>query len=64
MSTSKAKPKDIDPQDLDTAEAKLLDAETPGFEASFTLDEAQEAGAFREDALSEHDAKESIVDLP
>ena len=53
------KPKDIDPQDIDIVAAKFLDAQTPGFEAEFTLDEAEEAGAFVEDALSEADAKES-----
>lgn len=60
MNTSKAK--DIEPADIDIIEAKLLDAATPGFEAAFTLDEAEEAGAFREDALSEKDAKESSVE--
>lgn len=58
------KAKDIDPADLDIIEAKFLDATTPGFEAAFTLDEAEEAGAFREDALSEQDAKESAVEHP
>ena len=58
---SNPKPKDIDPQDIDIIESKFLDAQTPGFEAAFTLDEAEEAGAFVEDALSESDAKESAV---
>ena len=61
MSTPKAK--DIDPADIEIIEAKLRDALTPGFEAEFTLDEAEEAGAFREDALSEADAKESAIEV-
>ena len=58
---SNPKPIDIDPQDIDIIEAKFLDAQVPGFEAVFTLDEAEEAGAFVEDALSESDARESAV---
>jgi hypothetical protein len=42
---------------------KLADAETPGFLAEFDPEEAELAGAFREDALSEEDAIESAVDL-
>ncbi len=61
MSTPKAK--DIDPADIEIIEAKLLDALTPGFEVEFTLDEAEEAGAFWEDALSEQDAKESAIEV-
>ena len=60
---SKPKAKDIDPADIEIIEAKLADALTPGFEAEFTLDEAEEAGAFREDALSEADAKESAIEV-
>lgn len=53
-------PADIDPQDIDVIAAKFLDAQnTPGFAPTFTLDEAEEAGAFREEALSEEDAQES-----
>ena len=53
-------PLDIDPQDIDIIAAKFLDAQhTPGFAPAFTLDEAEEAGAFREEALSEEDARES-----
>lgn len=53
-------PPDIDPQDIDIIAAKFLDAQnTPGFAPAFTLDEAEEAGAFREEALSEEDARES-----
>ena len=42
---------------------KLLDALVPGFAAEFDPDEAQRAGAFAEDALSEADAADSAVDL-
>ena len=60
---SNSKPQDIDPQDIDIIAAKFLDAEKPGFEAVFTLDEAEEAGAFREDALSEQEARDSAEEL-
>ena len=42
---------------------KLRDALTPGFVAEFDPDEAQRAGAFVEDALSERDAADSAPDL-
>ena len=42
---------------------KLIDAMTPGFQAEFDPDEADQAGAFIEDALSEEDAMASDVDL-
>ncbi len=42
---------------------KLSDAMTPGFEVDFDPDEAERAGAFTEDALSEADALDSSVDL-
>jgi hypothetical protein len=42
---------------------KLLDALTPGYQAEFDPDEAEQAGAFVEDALSEQDAAESDIDL-
>ena len=41
---------------------KLLDAETPGFQAEFDPLEAEKLGAFTEDALSEQDALESSID--
>lgn len=41
---------------------KLRDAETPGFWAEFSPDEAELAGAFEEDALSEEDAVETDID--
>lgn len=42
---------------------KLTDAETPDFEVDFDPDEADRAGAFVEDALTEKDARESVIDL-
>lgn len=42
---------------------KLMDAKTPGFGAEFSPDEAELAGAFEEDALTEKDAVESAIDL-
>jgi hypothetical protein len=36
---------------------------TPGYQAEFDPDEAEQAGAFVEDALSEQDAVESDIDL-
>jgi hypothetical protein len=41
---------------------KLRDAETPGYEVEFDPDEAERL-AFREDALSDEDARESAADL-
>ncbi|MEQ1620623.1 MAG: conjugal transfer protein TraD [Methylococcales bacterium] len=41
---------------------KLKDVGTPGFQAEFDPDEAERAGAFYEDALSEQDALDSDVD--
>ena len=41
---------------------KLRDAETPGYEVAFDPDEAERI-AFREDALSDEDARESVEDL-
>ena len=42
---------------------KLADALTPGFEAEFDPEEAERAGAFREDALSALDAAASTDDV-
>ena len=41
---------------------KLRDAETPGYEVAFDPDEAERI-AFREDAMSDQDARDSVVDL-
>ncbi|MGL5335203.1 MAG: conjugal transfer protein TraD [Enterovibrio sp.] len=42
---------------------KLVDALLPGYQAEFAPDEAELAGAFVEDALSEEDALDSCMDL-
>jgi hypothetical protein len=42
---------------------KLTDALTPGYQAEFDPEEAERAGAFTEDALSEQDAAGSSDDL-
>lgn len=42
---------------------KLRDAMIPGFEVEFDPDEAERAGAFVEDALSEADARDGAIDL-
>lgn len=47
----------------DAIREKLIDAMTPGYQAEFDPIEAERAGAFEEDALSEADALESQVDL-
>ena len=43
---------------------KLVDAQTPGFQAEFDPDEAEMLGAFKEDALSESEALDSSIDQP
>ena len=48
---------------IDVLADKLNDAMTPGFEVDFDPDEAERAGAFQEDALSEADALDSCMDL-
>ena len=47
----------------DAIREKLIDAMTPGYQAEFDPLEAERAGAFEEDALSEADALDSHVDL-
>lgn len=42
---------------------KFIDVLTPGFQAEFAPDEADQAGAFVEDALSEDEAAASGIDL-
>ena len=58
-------PKEPTEQEKLTAvvDEKLSDMDTPGFEVEFDPEEAEFAGAFLEDALSEEDAKESAIDL-
>ena len=72
MTISNTLPPDAAPQDRaanDEANAaavlheKLADAMTPGYQAEFDPEEAEQAGAFIEDALSEQDALESDIDL-
>jgi aspartyl-tRNA synthetase len=41
---------------------KFVDMDTPGFMAEFTPDEADEAGFFVEDALSQEDALAAAMD--
>ena len=43
-------------------ERKLQEAEIPGHEVEFDPDEAERI-AFREDALSDEDARDSVADL-
>jgi hypothetical protein len=47
----------------ETLERKLLDALEPGIVVTCDPEEAEAAGAFVEDALSEEDALASAVDL-
>lgn len=52
-------------READASEAlneKLRDEQIPGFEVEFDPEEAEKAGAFEEDALSEADALESSTD--
>lgn len=50
--------------DADTVHDKLADALVPNFQAEFDPIEAEIAGAFVEDALSEADAEGSTFDAP
>lgn len=60
-------PNDMIPDDAASAAAalrdKLTDLLIPGYSVEFDPDEADQAGAFHEDALSEQDAAESCLDL-
>lgn len=51
-------------QVADTVHDKLVDALVPNFQAEFDPIEAEIAGAFVEDALSEADAEASTLDAP
>jgi hypothetical protein len=53
-------PPELTPEEI--IDRKLLDAETPGYEVDFDPDEAAKL-AFHEDALSDEDARESVIDL-
>lgn len=48
---------------VDVLAEKLTDAMVPGAIVEFDPEEAERAGAFIEDALSERDALESDIDL-
>jgi hypothetical protein len=48
---------------VDVVIEKLTDAEVPGYQAEFDPSEAERAGAFIEDALSEDDAFDSAGDV-
>jgi len=61
MITSDNKPNTSDKDSL--VKEKLIDAMTPGYQVEFDPEEAELAGAFIEDALSEKDALESSIDL-
>ena len=56
-------PIDDEANAADALREKLADAMTPGYQVEFDPDEAERAGAFVEDALSEADAAESGIDL-
>ncbi len=59
-------PNDAPRDDAESAAAlrdKLTDILTPGYAAEFDPDEAEEAGAFAEEALSLEDAIASCPDL-
>jgi|LakMenEpi03Aug12_release.lakeMendotaPanAssembly.Ray.scaffolds.fasta_scaffold4256759_1 hypothetical protein len=59
------KKEDLDQASLrESVHQKMLDMTIPGFVVEFDPDEAEFAGAFEEDALSEEDAYESAFDLP
>lgn len=49
--------------DQEILHQKLLDAQIPGFKAQFEPLEAEILGAFTEDALTEKDALESVIDI-
>ncbi|MCD8141512.1 MAG: hypothetical protein LUE17_17395 [Planctomycetaceae bacterium] len=49
---------------IDTIGEKIADAETPGFFALFTDQEAAAAGAFEEDAIDEETAFAASFDSP
>ncbi|AZQ13286.1 conjugal transfer protein TraD [Shewanella khirikhana] len=51
------------PHITEQVKAKLLDSETPGFQAEFSPEEAEAIGAFEETALTESDALASVIDL-
>lgn len=55
---------DDDANQRSVIDDKIQDATTPGAQIEFTPDEAQYAGAFSEDAITEQDAITSQIDAP
>lgn len=47
---------------IESVRAKIMDANTPGFQVEFDPEEAELMGAFAEDALTEHEALEGTAD--
>lgn len=47
---------------LEVLDEKMTDVQVPGFEVEFDPDEAEYAGCFVEDALSDQDAADSSTD--
>ena len=62
-STEQAWMYDEEAKKMAVLEEKMTDAMTPGFEVEFSPEEADLAGAFVENAISEQDALESVIDL-
>jgi hypothetical protein len=58
--TNQEENREVTPEEI--IEQKLREAEIPGREVEFDPDEAERI-AFREDALSDDDARESVADL-
>lgn len=58
-----ALPIDDERNAADALREKLIDAQTPGYQAEFDPEEAERAGAFVEDALTEDEAAASHIDL-
>jgi hypothetical protein len=58
--TNQEENREVTPEEI--IERKLQEAEIPGREVEFDPDEAERI-AFREDALSDEDARESVIDL-
>ena len=54
---------EVDFERLDVFEEKLRDAAIPGYAAECDPEEAEEMGAFVEDALDEDEAMEAALDM-
>lgn len=55
---------EIDQSIRATLRDKYADILLPGYQVEFDPDEAELAGAFDEDALSEEEALDSVIDAP